>query len=51
MTKITDYIEAIWSLPFMFSIVQKLLIKLCLKTTPTMSTKVPTLHVNRENQG
>lgn len=43
--------EAIWSLPFMLSIVQKLLIKLCLKTTPKISTKAATLHVSRENRG
>ena len=51
MTKVTDYMEAIWSLPFMLSIVQKLLIKLCLKTTPKISTKAATLHVSRENRG
>lgn len=37
MTKITDYTEAMWYLPFMVSIVQKLL--MFLKTTPTILTK------------
>lgn len=50
-TKVTDYTEAVWSLPVMVSIVQKLLGKLFLKITPKILTKVPILHANTENQG
>lgn len=47
-TEIADYIEAIWSLPFMVSTVQKLLMKLFFKITPKILTKAPTLYGNRE---
>lgn len=50
-TKVTDYTEAVWSLPVTVSAVQKLLGKLFLKITPKILTKAPILHANTENQG
>lgn len=47
MTKITDYTEVLWSLPFRVRIVQKLL--MFFKTTPKILTKAYP-YVTRENQ-
>lgn len=48
MTEITDYTDVTWSPPFMVSIVQKLLMKLFLKTTLRSLTEAPTLYGNRK---